>query len=316
MKPWASVASPVSRYAAIDIGTNSVLLLVAERDPAGKWSAVEERAEITRLGKGVDQSKTLSVESMETTLEAVGRFANEARSLGVKGLAISATSAARDASNGKAFLDGVLQRAGVPAEILSGDEEARLSFASAFADFGGSVPLVAIDIGGGSTEFIFGDATGAISYRHSFDVGSVRMTERFIRTDPPAEAELAAMEKFLRETFAPLPKAAAGFRFVGVAGTVTTICAVAKKIDPYDATLVHGAELTRGEIEATVNRLAHLPLPLRRTLPGLQPKRADVIVAGGLILKIAVDCIAASSVTVSDRGLRWGLLADRFGKVS
>lgn len=290
-------AGPVSRYAAIDIGTNSVLLLVAERDPAGKWSAVEERA-ITRLGKGVDQLETPSPESMETTLEAVGRFANEAKSLGVKGLAISATSAARDASNGKVFLDGVLQRAGVPAEILSGDEEARLSFRVCVRRLRWCSRLRRHQHGQRSTEFIFGDATGAISYRHSFDVGSVRMTERFIKTDPPAEAELAAMEKFLRETFAPLPKAAAGFRFVGVAGTVTTICAVAKKIDPYDATLVHGAELTRaGEIEATVNRLAHLPLPLRRTLPGLQPKRADVIVAGGLILKIAVDCIAASSVT-------------------
>ncbi|MDP3234579.1 MAG: Ppx/GppA phosphatase family protein [Myxococcales bacterium] len=303
----------MSRYASIDIGTNSVLLLVAERDGAGRWSAVAERAEITRLGKGVDQSKTLSAESMETTLDAVARFATEARGLGVKGLAISATSAARDASNGKVFLDGVKQRAGVAAEILSGDEEARLSFASAYADFGGTAPMVAIDIGGGSTEFIFGDAAGVISFRKSFDVGSVRMTERFLAGDPPGADELARLEAFLRETFKLLPRPPAGFRFVGVAGTVTTMCAVAKKIEPYDATLVHGAELSRVEIDSTVQRLAHLPVMLRRTLPGLQPKRADVIVAGGIILRAAVDCLDATSVTVSDRGLRWGLLADRFG---
>lgn len=304
----------MSRYATIDIGTNSVLLLVAERDAEGRWQSVEERAEITRLGKGVDQSKTLSPDSIEATLEVVSRYANEARTLGAKGIAVSATSAARDATNGKVFLDGVQERAGLTVEILSGDEEARLSFASAYSDFGGKGPLVVIDIGGGSTEFIFGDAAGAISFRRSFDVGAVRMTERFFKSDPPTPAELSAMAAFLRETFAPLPKAPAGFRFVGVAGTVTTICAIAKRIQPYDAALVHGAELPRAEVEATVLRLAHLPLPLRRTIPGLQPKRADVIVAGGLILRTAIDCLDAPGVTVSDRGLRWGLLTDRFGK--
>ncbi len=304
----------MSRYASIDIGTNSVLLLVAERDAHRRWKAVAERAEITRLGKGVDQSKTLSTESMEATLEVIGRFAAEARGLGIKGLAISATSAARDASNGEAFLESVKHRAGVAAEILSGDEEARLSFASAYSDFGGTAPMVAIDIGGGSTEFIFGDAAGVISFRKSFDVGSVRMTERFLAGDPPEPAELARLGAFLTETFKPLPRPPAGFRFVGVAGTVTTVCAVAKKIEPYDATLVHGAELSRAEVESTVHRLAHLPVMLRRTLPGLQPRRADVIVAGGLILRTAIDCLDATSVTVSDRGLRWGLLADRFGK--
>lgn len=302
----------MTRYATIDIGTNSVLLLVAERDVKGRWLAVEERAEITRLGKGVDRTKALAAESMALTLEVVGKFATEARALGVKGLAISATSAARDASNGKQFLDGVLEHAGVAAEILSGDEEARLSFLSAFTDFGGQ-PLVVIDIGGGSTEFIFGDASGAISFRRSFDVGAVRMTERFLAGDPPEASELSALEKSLRETFAALPPPPRPFRFVGVAGTVTTICAVAKRIDPYDAAVVHGTELTKAEVDATTHRLAHLPVVLRRTLPGLQPKRADVIVAGGEILRLALDVLAAPSITVSDRGLRWGLLADRFG---
>lgn len=304
----------MSRYATIDIGTNSVLLLVAERDSKGRWTAVEERAEITRLGKGVDRSKTLSDESMTATLEVVERFASEARQLGADALAISATSAARDATNGTLFLDGVRARAGVPAEILSGDEEARLSFLSAHTDFGGAAPLVVIDIGGGSTEFIFGDASGAISFRRSFDVGAVRMTERFLPGDPPAANELSDLERSLRQTFSALPTPPTGFRFVGVAGTVTTICAIARRVEPYDATLVHGAELTKTEIDATVHRLAHLPVALRKTLPGLQPKRADVIVAGGEILRLAIEVLGAASVTVSDRGLRWGLLADRFGK--
>jgi exopolyphosphatase/guanosine-5'-triphosphate,3'-diphosphate pyrophosphatase len=303
----------VSRYATIDIGTNSVLLLVAEKDSTGRWTAVEERAEITRLGKGVDRTKVLDGESMAITLDVIERFATEARHLGADALAISATSAARDASNGKQFLDGVLTRAGVPADVLSGDEEARLSFLSAFTDFGGAGPLVVIDIGGGSTEFIFGDASGAISFRRSFDVGAVRMTERFLAGDPPAPDELEALKASLRQTFAPLPTPTPGFRFVGVAGTATTLCAIAKRVEPYDAAIVHGAELTKAELDATVTRLAHLPVALRRTLPGLQPKRADVIVAGGEILRLATELLGAASVTISDRGLRWGLLADRFG---
>jgi exopolyphosphatase / guanosine-5'-triphosphate,3'-diphosphate pyrophosphatase len=304
----------MSRYAAIDIGTNSVLLLVAEKDAVGRWQAVEERAEITRLGKGVDQSRRLSAEAMELTLEVLTRFATEARALGAAAIAVSATSAARDASNGPEFLAAVKTRAGLTVEILPGDEEARLSFASAHADFGGDGSLVVIDIGGGSTEFIFGDASGAISFRKSFDVGSVRLTERFVTSDPPAAAEVSAIEALVTETFAGLPPPPARFRFVGVAGTVTTLCAVARRIEPYDPALVHGAELTFAEIDSTTQRLAHLPVALRRTLPGLQPKRADVIVAGGLILRAACMRLGTKSVVVSDRGLRWGLLADRFGK--
>jgi len=292
-----------------------VLLLVAEWFD-GRWRAVAERAELTRLGKGVDHSKRLAPEAMELTIEVVTRYAQEARGLGATSIVVSATSAARDASNGREFLEAVRTRAGVTVEILPGDEEARLSFASAHADFGGTAPLVVIDIGGGSTEFIFGDRAGAISFRHSFDVGAVRLTERFVRSDPPSAEELGSIDTSLRQAFSTLPTPPAGFRMIGVAGTVTTLFAVAHRLEPYDAAVVHGATLSRAEVEGTVQRLGHLPLPLRRTLPGLQPKRADVIVAGGLILKVAVDCIAASSVTVSDRGLRWGLLADRFGKIS
>jgi exopolyphosphatase/guanosine-5'-triphosphate,3'-diphosphate pyrophosphatase len=303
-------------YAAIDLGTNNCRLLIA-RPSGAHFVVIDAFSRVVRLGEGLAQSGRLSDAAMDRALAALHVCAEKLKKRNVHLARSVATEACRRASNGAEFIERVHRETGIRLNIITAQEEARLAVLGCHILLErGDGPAMIFDIGGGSTEFIFGDATGAISYRHSFDVGSVRMTERFIKTDPPAEAELAAMEKFLRETFAPLPKAAAGFRFVGVAGTLTTICAVAKKIDPYDATLVHGAELTRAEIDATVSRLAHLPLPLRRTLPGLQPKRADVIVSGGLILKIAVDCIAASSVTVSDRGLRWGLLADRFGKAS
>ncbi len=306
----------MGRYAAIDVGTNSVLLLVAERTAPGRFEAVCERAEITRLGRGVDTARRLAPEAVEETLRVLEAFAKDAREHGAKGVVVSATSAARDASNGRAFLDAVKARTGLTVEIISGDEEARLSFASAWADFGGQGPLLVLDIGGGSTEFIFGDAKGQPSFRRSFDVGAVRLTERHLRGDPPAEPELATVDAALRETFAALPRPPSAFRFVGVAGTVTTLCAIAKKVEPYDAAAVHGAALTFSEVDALVTRLAQLPLALRRTLPGLQPKRADVIVAGGLVLRAAMRAVGAPAVTVSDKGLRWGLLVDRFGSAA
>lgn len=303
----------MNRYAAIDVGTNSVLLLVAERQADGRFTAVEERSEITRLGKGVDQTRTLSPEALETTLKVLERFAQEARDLGAKGIVATATSAARDATNGQVFLEGARARAGLEVEIISGDEEARLSFASAFSDFGGERPLVVLDIGGGSTEFIYGGVTGELTFRRSFDVGSVRLTERQVKADPPAQAELEAIDVLLAQTFAGLPTPPAGFKMIGVAGTVTTLCAVARRVEPYDPTLIHGATLELEEIDAALTRLASLPTSLRKTVPGLQPKRADVIVAGGLIFRAAMHALKVTEVTVSDRGLRWGLLADRFG---
>lgn len=305
----------MSRYAAIDIGTNSVLLLVAEPGAAG-FRAVREAAEITRLGKGVGQSGRLAPEAIAATVAAVARFAAEARALGAAHLAVTATSAARDAANGRDFLDAVKAQAGVEAQILSGDEEARLSFASARADFGGQGPLVVLDIGGGSTELIFGDAAGAIGFKRSFQVGSVRLTERFVREDPISGAELEQLSEHLRQSFAALPLCGADATLVAVAGTATTVLAVARRLEPYDPAQVHGARLTFGEVLATAKALAAASLAERTRLPGLQPKRADVIVAGALILVEAMTALGAREVVVSDRGLRWGLLQDRYGKAA
>jgi exopolyphosphatase/guanosine-5'-triphosphate,3'-diphosphate pyrophosphatase len=294
-----------SRYASIDVGTNSVLLLVAERDANGRWHPVVERSEITRLGKGVDQTKQLSPESVETTLKVLEQYAADARANGAQAIATSATSAARDASNGAEFLAAAKSRAGLDIEIIAGEEEARLSYASAHADFGGGAPLVVLDIGGGSTEFIYGNRDGEVKFRHSFDVGSVRMTERF-------EGDPARIRGHLMATFEKLPAPPPHARLVGVAGTVTTVLSVSRAIEPYDATKVHGAIMPFAEVNAVVARLNSLDLTARKQLPGLQPKRADVIPAGGLILEEAMKRLKALELTVSDHGLRWGLLADRF----
>jgi len=274
---------------------------------------VIEQAEITRLGRGVDASRTLAPQAIEETLAAVERFVATARAQGAQGVVISATSAARDASNGPAFLAQARERVGLPLEILTGDEEARLSFASAFADFGGAGPLAMVDIGGGSTEVVLGDAHGDLSFRRSFDVGAVRLTERHLHDDPPSSSELGAVRAGIRKALKELPSAPPGAALVGIAGTVTTLYAVHAGLATWDPEKVHGAMLSRAEVEATVTRLAALPVARRRTVPGRQPKRADVIVAGGLILEGVLKTLGLDRLRVSDRGLRWGLLQDRFG---
>lgn len=295
--------------AAIDVGTNSVLLLVAGRGPSGLLEAVLERVALTRLGRGVDATKRLAPEAIEETLAAVESFAQAARGAGARAVTVTATSAARDAINGRDFLEAAQRRAGAPVHILSGDEEARLTWAAVWADFGGR-PLVLLDVGGGSTEFVFGDAPTP-AFRHSFDVGSVRLTERLLRVEPPQAEALAACRALLSSTFAELPPPPGSATLVAVAGTATTLCAVSRGIAPYDAQRVHGAVMRVDEVRDVVGRLAAMPLDQRRALPGLEPRRADVIVAGGLVVASAMEAVGAAEVTVSDRGLRWGVVAER-----
>ena len=305
----------MERFACIDVGTNSVLLLVADRSADGTFKAVAEQMEITRLGRGVDRARRLSQEGMDATLSVLESFARQARSLGAGTLAVSATSAARDAENGTAFLSEARARAGVEVEILPGDEEAQLSFEAVSQDrsiCAPGEPVIVIDIGGGSTELVYG-AGREVSFRHSFDVGAVRMTERFVRGDPPGAAELTSLRAFLDETFSSLPAPAPGQRLVGVAGTVTTLFCVQHRITPYDGPRVHGGKLSALELSSLLVKLAGLPVAARAELPGLDPRRADVVVAGACILDAVVRKLAAPSFTVSDRGLRWGLLAARFG---
>lgn len=299
------------RYAAIDVGTNTVLLLVAERRGAA-LAPVLERAEITRLGRGVDATGRLDPAAIRDTVRVLAEYAAAARALGARVLACVATSAARDAANGAEFFAAAREQAGLSPEIISGDEEARLVYASAFRDFGAGGALAVLDVGGGSTEFIVGEGP-APRARTSLQVGAVRLTERHVTTDPIAPAEWARVRAAARSALAPLADLAPrdGATLVGVAGTVTTLCAVAQALPVYDAGKVHGAVMTRGEVEALLVRLAALPVAARAALPGMEPKRADVILAGGAVVAEAMALAGFDRLTVSDRGVRWGLLHDR-----
>lgn len=302
------------RFATIDVGTNTVLLLVAERRK-GALVPVVERAEITRLGRGVDSTGELDPAAIQDTVTVLTAYASEARYLGVEdaGIACVATSAARDARNGAAFFDAARAAAGLTPEVIPGDEEARLVYVTAHRDFGGERPLAVLDVGGGSTEFIVGEGE-APRGRLSVQAGAVRLTERHVRQHPIPADELAALRQGAREALAPLGALApaAGARLVGVAGTVTTLCAVAKALPRYDGTKVHGAVLTLAQVEELIERMAGLTVPARAALPGMEPKRADVIVGGAMVVAEALRRTGFEELTVSDRGVRWGLLYDRF----
>jgi exopolyphosphatase / guanosine-5'-triphosphate,3'-diphosphate pyrophosphatase len=303
-----------SRHAAIDVGTNTVLLLVAERRGTA-FVPLLERAEITRLGRGVDASGRLDASAIRDTVAVLAEYARQARALGAADIVCVATSAARDASNGADFFEAARAAADLVPEVITGEEEARLVYESAWRDFGsGGAPLAVLDVGGGSTEFTHGvgpDPAG----RTSLQVGAVRLTERHVREDPVSAAELAALRAAAREALRPLSGMAlpAGGRLVGVAGTVTTLSAVAQALPAYDAEKVHGAMLPLADAEALVARLAALPVKGRAALPGMEPKRADVILAGALVVAEAMRATGFDRLTVSDRGVRWGLLHDRFG---
>ena len=312
------MTSPASgRVAVIDVGTNTVLLTVAERSGTS-FRPVVERAEITRLGRGVDRTGRLDPSAIAETVAVIARYAAEARSLGAERIAAVATSAARDASNGTEFFQASRAAAGLAPEIIAGGEEARLVHLSAWGDFGApGRPLAVLDVGGGSSEVTWG-AGPVPEGRRSFQMGAVRLTERASPGDPPSPADLRRMRDGAREALAEVEAIRAsgaldGARLVAVAGTVTTLAAVAQELPAYDALRVHGSTLRRAELEALLGRLASLTTAARAGLRGMEPKRADVIVAGAILVATAMDLGRFDELTVSDRGVRWGLLHDRFG---
>jgi exopolyphosphatase/guanosine-5'-triphosphate,3'-diphosphate pyrophosphatase len=296
------------RVASIDIGTNTVLLLVAEKRD-GELVAVEEHATITRLGQGVDKTRTLAPDAVARTNACLDRYAEIVTRLGVTKTAVVGTSAMRDAGGGEAVREHVKARFGVDARTISGDEEARLTFGGALS--GLTLPegrVVVFDIGGGSTEVVDGErTTRSIAFAHSYDVGSVRLTERHVRSDPPSETERAAVLRAATDAFATVPASVRGAPVVGIAGTVTTLAAVSLGMSTYDGSRVHGHVMPIEELERVVELLARVPLEERRSIAGLEPKRADVIVAGGLVALAFLRHVGAPSVVVSDRGVRWGL---------
>ena len=306
----------MTRVAAFDCGTNSLRLLVADIDvDAGTSADLVREMRIVRLGQGVDRTRMIADASLTRVFGAVEEFMEMVQAHDVKAIRFCATSAARDAENSEEFLTGIRERTGVVPEVLDGDEEARVSFAGATRDLPPlPEPFLVVDIGGGSTELILGNADGSIVAAESLDIGSVRLNERHLAGDPPSRDEIAAAVADIDEALdgCSVDLAGAG-AVIGVAGTVTTLAAAVLDLEAYDATLIHHSVLRPDAVQSAVARLLAMEVTQRKALPYMHPGRADVIGAGGLILDRVLRRTPVSSMLVSEHdildGIAWSVAA-------
>ena len=299
----------MTRAAAIDTGSNTILLLVGEAD-GDQVRVLRDEIEFARLGEGVDRTKRLSDAAFERGLAAFRRYAGICREMGVEKIVASGTSALRDATNGPDFLAAVKKETGIALEIIGGEREANLGFAAATGDLPEGTPCVVLDIGGGSTELIFGGARQGPREAISFDIGAVRLTERWVKNDPPLPGEIERLVRDARETLASAPKADGPFEVYGVSGTCTTLAAVEQKMTEYDSRKIHGTSLSRSQIDALLAAFRATDSAGRAKMPGLHPKRADVVIAGTLILQEVLTRYGRDRLLISDRGIRHALLRE------
>jgi exopolyphosphatase/guanosine-5'-triphosphate,3'-diphosphate pyrophosphatase len=307
------IAGTPARYAVIDAGTNSIKFHVGERGADGNWRAVVDRAEMTRLGEGLEKSGEISPAALERTATAIAGMAEEAERHGALAIAAVGTAGLRIARNRNAVIAAIAARTGVIIEVISGEEESRLAYLAAKAGVGlAEGSLVVFDTGGGSTQFTFGRGS-VVDERFSVDVGAVRYTERFalatfVTPGVLRDALVAISGDLSRIDGRPTPDA-----LVAMGGAVTNITAVKHGLAVYDPDVVQGTILDRAEIERQVELYRTRDFETRRAIVGLQPKRADIILAGACIVLTVLDKLDRESLTVSDRGLRHGLLVERFG---
>ena len=305
--------------ATIDIGTNTTLLLVARLSAGGSLELVAERAEITRLGRGIGVGGVLGAEGIARTLAALREFVSVARRHQAKIAAIG-TEALRRAPNRAAFLDPAAEILGSPIEVIDGAREAALTFQAVSDAFPAALAgaLTVVDIGGGSTEIVIA-VGGEVRFNVSLPLGSVRLTERYVRHDPPRLDEIAAITAAVDAALAGVPFPAPGttpVTLVGVAGTVTSLAAMAEALVSYDPARVHGYRLSQEALAEQIARLRVGTQAARERIIGLDPRRADVILAGALILQRIVAAARVGELQVSDRGIRWGLMHELARKVS
>lgn len=296
--------------ASIDLGTNTCLLLIADCEKGRIQRVVSDHSTVVRLGKGVDRTKNLDPEAMKRTIDCLRSYAAKVKVAGVDPLHVVcvATSQARDAQNGSEFFLAVEEETGFRFQVISGEEEARLTF------LGGLLPDLApdaaavIDIGGGSTELI------SLLGGQSLDVGSVRFTERFLNSDPVTDSEFWACQSAIDQELASLSdwreKSQNTTQLVAVAGTATTLAAWFLGLKQFDPSKIDQLEITRGDVHRMVEELKWRTIAERMKLPGIDAGRADVLLAGALILWRAMEVLRFPSCRISTRGLRFGVLLD------
>lgn len=300
------------RVAAIDCGTNSIRLLIADID-GSNFREIYRTMEIVRLGQGVDQNKAFHPDAIARTLAAVDLFAQEISKRGVEQIRFCATSATRDATNRELFIDGVKQRLGVEPEVISGEEEARLSFIGATKEFAQSdAPFLVVDIGGGSTEFVYGHSD--VEFAKSVNIGCVRMTERNIHSDPPKAEEIENARRDIQEAIAvaasvvPITQAKT---LIAVAGTATSVAASALNLEIYDRQLIHLSHVSAEQTHHVAITFAAMNAEQRSHVGFLHPGRADVFAAGSLVLSEIMKATGAKEFVASEAdildGIAWSL---------
>ena len=305
--------STPDRYAVIDVGTNSVKFHIAERDAGGSLRKVVDRAEMTRLGEGLGERGEIGSEAIERTVSAIADMVSEAQQYGTMAIAAVGTAGLRMARNGASVIGTIRARTGVAIEVISGEEEGRLAYLAVKAGLG--VPessLVVFDTGGGSSQFTFGRGS-RVDERFSVDVGAVRYTERFGLDNAVSHSLLNDALAAIAEDLSRIEGRPAPDALVGMGGAITNIAAVKLGLKTYDPDIVQGTVLDRAEIDLQIELYRSRNTVERRAIVGLQPKRAEVILAGACIVRTVMDKLRQDMVRVSDRGLRHGLLVERFG---
>jgi len=300
-------------YAVIDVGTNSVKSHIGERRADGSWVTIVDRAEVTRLGEGIAETGDIAPAAIARTAEAIAGMADEARRHHASALVAVGTMGLRSAGNSDGFIARVRERCGVTIEVIPGKEEGRLAYLAAKAGIGlAEGRLVVFDTGGGSTQFTFG-RSDEVDEQFSLNIGAARLTAQFglggpITRERLDEALAAISSEFGRLDGVPSPDA-----LVGIGGAVTSMTAVMLVLSPYDPDVVQGTVLSRAAVDRQIELYRTRDVEARRQIVGLQPKRADVILAGACVVRTVMDKLGRDALTVSDRGLRHGVLLERFG---
>ena len=299
------------RCAVIDVGTNSVKFVVADRQPGGGWATVVDRAEVTRLGEGLSTGGPVLPEPMRRTVDAIVGMAEEAARLGAAEVVAVGTAGLRMATNAADVVAAVRERCGVTLEVISGEEEARIAVRAATAGLPDTGSLVVFDSGGGSSQFTFGRDAEVVE-QFSVPVGAVRFTERFGLDTAVSAAVVTQARSAIAAELADLEGRTAPDLLVGMGGAVTNLAAVSHGLADYDPDVVHGTVLDRAEVDRQIELYRTSSTEQRRTVAGLQPARAEVILAGACIVRTVLEMLDCEALRVSDRGLRHGVLATRF----
>ena len=308
------------RIASIDIGTNTVLLLIADIAADGTLTVVRDEQVIARLGKGVDANRRITAETFTRVLGFLQKFKATAEANEATVVVASGTSALRDATNGAEFVRDVKTRIGLRIDLLSGQEEAELTYRGAVSEFlrkpGAQRSFAVLDIGGGSTEMTIGEE-GAVLRKASLNVGALRLTERLLKTSPPSAPAISQAVSEVRSWISTLPRLLPSTHLIGVAGTVTTLAAIDLNLPVYDAKRVSGHFIRLEMIDQIYEKLRTKSVgEMIRTFPQIQLGRADIILAGIIVLIEALKRFGVRGITTSDRGLRYGLALREFSKAT